>query len=1011
MKALLGKPVSVLSVFISLLLLGLVASRHIPILPLPDVEIPEISVYLHNKQFSAVELEETMTGMLRGALGQMADVNEVESETKDGAAVIHIKFRHGTGMHHAFIDVNEKIDLFMSRFPANTERPRVVKASLTDIPVLFINMQLKGQGNEQQHVGGLVRLGELATETIKKRLEQLHEVALVDVTGVEYPEVRIIPDTATMMAIGIRPEQFVAVLEQQHISMGSALVKDGIFQYVLSFSSAGLNTVEDIRNIKFSWRDRIYKMDDVAEVSIRQKEREGGYFIGNAAGINLAVFQHDKARIGDLKAVVNTAIEQFSKDYPQVAFTVTRDQTALLDASINNLMQDLVFGGILAYFILFFFIRNWRIPILIGVTIPSALIISLLLFYIIGLSINIISLSGLVLGLGLMIDNAIIVIDNIVQKCMDGMPFRKACLYGTAGMIRPMISSAFATVSVFIPLIFMGGISGALFYDEAIAITLGIAASLLIAVILLPTLFIMFERSILKGGLMEQRVREDGPLTKIYEAGIHWVFKHKLITILLVLAVLGTGYGLLSILRQEQLPQIEQSDLIVNIDWNENITYDENVSRVQALIGGYLKTTSRIESYIGEQQFILSREKEQSPAACGIYLIGMRGAGLEQVKADIARQLQYRYPHAIFSVRAPASIFEQIFDESAYPLVAHLAAAENGVFPDPAMAGQILQDWRRRLGDQQVMPVPVTLNKELILDTEKLLLYHVTAESIYRQLKFMIADNSVFDIKNGNQFLPVTMGGNSGTLDDILRNATVMNEQGLRLPVREMVSIRNRVNFKMIDGGREGKYIKVPLSTSDPERTMALLADSVKDSGMQVTFAGAYFERQELVRNIGVVLLLSVLLLYFILAAQFESMLQPLIVLAELPISIAGAFIMLYVFKSSVNVMSLIGIIVICGIILNDSILKIDTINTLIRKQGMSVIDAIHLGGKMRLHAILMTSLTTTLSVVPFLFGNDLGNTLQRPLSLTVIGGMLFGTFVSLFFIPLIYWWCYRTKA
>jgi multidrug efflux pump subunit AcrB len=1010
MKAFLGKPVSVLSVFISLLLLGLVASRHIPILPLPDVEIPEISVYLNNNELSANELEESMIAGLRNNLSQIANIEHLESETKDGTAVVRIKFRHGTSMHHAFIDVNEKVDQAMSAFPARTERPRVVKASLTDIPVLYINMQLGNQDTGDADIFKQIRLSELATETIKKRLEQLPEVALVDVTGIVYPEVRIIPDPAWMMAVGIKLEQFSNILELENVSLGSAVVRDGIFEYVLSFSSGGIHSVDDIRNVKFRWKDRIYQLGDIASVNIGEKQSEGSFYIGDKSGINLAIFQHDKGRIGDLKEIINSSVAHFRKDYPQVLFTVTRDQTALLDASITNLLQDLVFGGILAYFILFFFIRNWRIPMLIGVTIPSALIISLLLFYVIGLSINIISLSGLVLGLGLMIDNAIIVIDNIVQKCMDGLTFRRACLFGTVGVIKPMISSSFATVSVFIPLIFLGGISGALFYDEAIAITLGIGASLLIALMLLPTLFILFERSILRGGLMEQRIREDSLFTRLYEKGISWVFRNKLMTMLVVVIVLVIGYGLLTVLHQEQLPQTEQPDLLISIDWNENIPASENLRRVQQMIAPYMDKVHRIESYVGQQQFILAKEKGQSAAVSTIHLINIRRQYQDDIKTAILRSLQLKYPKSVFAIRPPSSIFEQIFDETENMLVAHISAADNASFPDPATTGEILNSWKQLLGDKSIMSVPTTLNKELVLEPEQLLLYNLTSDGVYRQLKSMISDNSLLDIRNGNQFLPVVIGSRNASLDDILRNTTVENAQGVSIPVKNLLHVKSSFNFRIINGGGGGKYIRVPLDITDPERTIALLENSMKDDTLKVSFEGAYFERKTLIRNIIVVLLLAVLLLYFILAAQFESMIQPFIVLAELPISIGGAFIMLYLFNSSINIMSLIGIIVICGIILNDSILKIDTINTLVRKNRMPVLEAIHLGGKMRLHAILMTSLTTTLSVIPFLFGNDLGNTLQRPLSLTVIGGMIFGTFVSLFFIPLLYWWCYRKK-
>ncbi|WP_165806739.1 efflux RND transporter permease subunit [Chitinophaga parva] len=1011
MKVIFSSPISVLSIFISLILLGIGAIFTIPISPLPNVEIPEISVHLHYNSLGAEDMESVITNPVRTELGQLAGLESIESQVTDGDAVIYMKFRHGTSMHYAFIEANEKIDQVMNRLPSDIERPHVTKASLTDIPVLYMNIRFRSSV-ENSNEALSIRLSQLVESVIKRRLEQSPYIAMADVTGTISPQLLIRPDTAAMVAIGLTQLDFGNILTRGRIELGSIAVKDGIYQYSLQFSGKDIYTAEDIGNIQFNWKDKVYKLSDIAKVSMMTQPNTGSYLIGGKRGINIALIQQGKTKINELKEDVRLMTEQFRREYPQIEFNVTRDQTALLDASIANLRQDLIVGGALAYIILFLFIKNWRIPILIGVTIPMALIISLLIFYLVGLSINIISLSGLVLGLGLMIDNAIIVIDSIVQRNIAGIHFKDACLLGTMDVIKPVIASALATLSVFLPLIAMGGIAGSLFYDEAIAIAAGVSSSLIIALILLPTLLLLFSNSILKGKLTDQQIKEESIMTRWYSRGVHWAFAHQKWIVSFVLLLMVAGGLSLRALKSERLPALKRNDLLVQIEWNENIDAEENERRVCQLIQPYLSHVGSIESYVARQQYVWANEKGLGAAACELYFININPSLNEFLAKTLMKELNRKYPEAIFNIAPPPTIFEQVFSGSQNLLEMHIGVKGQFAFPAPRRMDSILNMCQHVIGKENKLVFPLSINKEIVVDPELLSLYSIPMDAVYHKLEALTSRANLFSIKDGNEFIPVFIGNEPLALDHIFSGTYVGNTNGKLFPLGRIASIRDRVSYKLINGGKDGRYVKVGLNDVAPEQAMKKLKSALSNFPfLKLTFTGALFEQKALTRNIASIFGLSVVLLYFILAAQFGSFAQPLIVLCELPISMSGTFVVLFITGASLNVMSLIGLIVICGIILNDSILKIDTINVLRREHDYEILDAIHEGGKKRLHAILMTSMTTCLSVLPFLFGSDIGNTLQRPLSLTIIGGMFFGTFVSLFFIPLLYWWCFGRRA
>jgi multidrug efflux pump subunit AcrB len=1006
---LIHRPVAVIMTFLAILMLGLVASRRLPVSLMPDIDIPEITVAVTRPDVSAREIENSIVAVLRRNLIQVPDLRDLETESRNGSALLRLSFEYGTGINMAFMEVNEKIDAAMNNLPRDIQRPRVIKASATDLPVFMVNLFVKGSNQSEER---FLELSEFAETVIKRRIEQVPEVAMADITGQVRREIFVMPDEYKMRSLGVTENDIRIAVERNNINIGSILVKDGKYLYNLEFSSY-LKDVEDIRNIIIRAGSRLVRLHEISSIGIRQVRPTGFYYYNDKQAINLAIIKQTTAKMADLEKQMERLTGLFRDDYPQIEFEISQDQTTILDFSLSNLKQNLIAGGTLAFLVMFLFLRDAKSPLLIGLSIPASLIISILFFHLVGLSINIISLSGLILGVGMMIDNSIIVTDNICQYIDRGESLSNACIKGTNEVIRPLISSVLTTCAVFIPLIFLSGISGALFYDQAIAITIGLFVSLVVAITLLPTIYRLLY---LNGreGFITRMIKKISfsHLEESYERGMKFFFRIRIPMLICFILILGSAGLLFMSLEKEKFPKVRHDEMVLKLDWNENIDIDESRRRIYEALERYSDEILQINAFIGEQQFIFNRGYEQGYTEARIYV---RTTGFEvtpAIEEGLLRDISARYPGAVVSIAPQENIFEKLFSASEAPLIAEISLLREKKVPDVDRMTEIINELSARYPDAGIS-YPALEDKMVVkLDPEKMLLYDLSASSVYSRLRTAFNENMIGELRSSNEILPIKMADDEKMMHNIISESMVMNSRGTEIPVSEVVKVERIHGYKTIKGGMYSEYVPVEMHVAT--RTGSKLTADIRrmlttDNELDVRFSGALISGQQTFRELAIVLAIALLLLFFILAAQFESLVLPLIVLIEIPLDIAGALLLLKLFGGTINLMSMIGIIVMSGIIINDSILKIDTINRL-RLSGTGLMESIYTGGSRRLKPIIMTSITTIFATMFFLFGKDIGSELQKPLALAVIGGMSLGTFVSLYFIPLAYWVIYRKR-
>ncbi|HQH25598.1 MAG TPA: efflux RND transporter permease subunit [Bacteroidales bacterium] len=1006
-RFLITRPVAVTMTFLALILLGIVASLRLPVSLMPDIDIPEITVAISRPDVSAREIENTVVSVLRRNLLQVPGLDDIQSESRNGSAHIRLRFKFGNDVNLAFMEVNEKIDAAMNNLPRDLERPRIIKASATDIPVFLLNITLTDENAGEEK---FIELSEFAETVIKRRIEQLPEVGMADITGQIKREIYISPDSKKMHGLGITENDITRTVSLNNINIGSILVRDGKYLYNLEFSSY-LKDPEDVRNIYIKSGDRLLQLKDFADIGIRQARPAGLYYSNGKRAISLAIIKESTARMASLEEKMAEMINIFRKDYPRMDFEISQDQTRLLDYSISNLRESLFAGGILAFFLMFFFLKDAKSPLIIGFSIPATLVISLLFFYVAGLSINVISLAGLILGIGMMIDNSIVIIENITQWIDRGLSLVESCIRGTNEVITPLISSVLVTCAVFIPLIFLSGISGALFYDQAIAIVIGQGVSLLVGITLLPTIYYLIYKSG-KEGFLTKIVRKISlkGLEDRYEAGMTFFFRYRTATMITFLLIILLMVWQFINLEKEKFPAVKQDEIVISVDWNENIEINENLRRIKELVDYNDNLTLQTNLFIGEQQFLFNRDYDQSYTQARVYVKANDYSLRDDIERNAYEFISNNYPGATIDVKPQQNIFEKIFSASESPLIVEVSLMKEKKVPPVDQMTGIVNKLQENWPDAGITP-PSLENKILLrLDADKMLLYDIDPMTLYNTLKTSLNKNNIGELRASYELLPIVLSGKEKQINEIISSEYVLNNTNRSIPVSEVVKIQRIHDYKTIKGGMHSEYVPVNMNieTNTPSKiTGEIKALVTEDPAFEVRFSGVLISGQRLFKELSIVLIVALLLLYFILAAQFESLTQPLVVLLEIPIDIAGALLLIKLWGGTINIMTMIGLIVMSGVIINDSILKIDTINNL-RREGMGLKEAIYTGGSRRLKPIVMVAMASLVSTAPMLFSSGIGAELQRPMALALMGGMSLGTFVSLFFIPLAYWYIYK---
>lgn len=1003
LRYIIKRPIAVTMILLVMVVLGLVSLRILPVSLIPDVDIPLIVVQSSEPSLSAREIDEQIVAPLRSQLIQVSGLQDIECEARDGNAKINLTFNQGSNIDYLFIEVNEKIDRVLGMLP-RMDRPKVIKSCATDIPAFFVNIT-------QEDNESFSYLSRFTKDVIVKRIEQLPEIAMVDISGTIDEEILIVPDKSKISQRGLNTEIISRAIRSADISLGALTIRDGQYRFSVKFDSKTENP-EDIANVWLNIDGRLLQIKDIAEVSINPGRRTGLVRMEGKQAISMAIIKQNDARMSSLKASLDKLINRLEKDYPQLDFHVTRDQTSLLEYSINSLVWNIVLGILFSCLVIVFFLQDFRSSTLVSLIIPLSLIVAMLLFYVSGISLNIISLSGLLLGVGMMVDNTIILIDNITARWQRGEILEDAIVKGTREVMGPMLSSVLTTCAVFIPLIFINGIAGALFHDEAIAIAIVLFTSYFLTITVIPVYYWCWFKGMTtyEPSFFSERMSFDDVLLIWDERCMDWWIDHRKWAATIIGICFLISCVFFSIMRKERLPEITHTEAIMSIDWNEQISIEENERRTIYIEDLLTNDAFDVTSMVGTQQFVLNHSGDLGMNETRVYFKCEDSRTLSALCKKVAQHLSDSFPTSNWSFAPADNIFDMVFADSQDRLTARIRPT-NEKYIKVSSLRPLVDSLRSALPEESIPEINTRTDILLIADVEKMALYDISFDALTAILKESINGLDISSVNGNNHTFPVIIGSGKEDLTTML-SETFIRKNDVMVPISEIVRQSYAEGLKILHSGVEGTYfpVRLQLPYNDAPHTMGIVRSVVSSgNGYDVSFSGSWFTSRRLVLDLIVILLISITILYLILASQFESLIQPLIVLFELVMDMAVSLAVLWVMNISLNVMTLIGLIVVAGIVINDSILKIDTINKM-RLAGMPLRKAVSTASQRRMKAIIMTSLTTILAIVPFLSRGSLGADLQYPMCIVIIIGMFVGTFISLFIIPSLYYGFYTRK-
>ncbi|PID80447.1 hypothetical protein CSB20_07445 [bacterium DOLZORAL124_64_63] len=1007
------RPVAIFMIFLGLVLIGWRARQLLPIDLLPGINYPNLTVITNYEDTPADDLTRLVTRPLEEVITGLAGVRRVVSRTREGVSTITVQYEWGTEMDFANLHLREAVDRVAYRddFSENADRPLILRWDPSARPIAI--MVLHGDDP-------MARMTEFAREVIKPALEQIDGVSQAEVIGGADREILVQPDFAKMRLYGLTMENLSRALQVANISFPGGRIRKGPLHLPLRILGE-FETLDEIRQTEIPAAGPGIVIGDLATVMDTSKEPEGHTLSGSEEVVSLHLYKDVGENTIRTTEEVDKYLGILQEQYPDMKYSFIYRDADFVQESFTGLNQSLLYGGVLAFLVLFFFLMDWRSPIVVGLAIPVSIITTFAFLHFAKVGLNLMSLGGLSLAAGMLVDNSIVVLENINRhlklKRRADDTVAQICARAAGEVAGPVVAATLTTVAVFFPVIYVPGIAGEFFRDQALTVTISLVVSIFAALLLQP----MLSAHILK-------TPEDRPgllfrpfeafLNRVRESYHRWleiVLNNKpvFLVLLLIGVALAGYYGMRMPLSF--MPDRTRGDftLAMELPAGTPLVSTREVAGALADTLARMPEVETVYTQAGITERTLASLKEYSAANTARVRVMLHPS--RQGRKDLARikerlqPLLDRQEGAIFSYREEGAGLREILasGEAAFTLGVTAEKAADAL----ETANRLLPRLREVPGLQGVEMDRVLGNPtvEISIDREKALRFGLEPDGLARELKNRIQGTVATTYNEVEQRVdiavrlprdqrynlatilasPVALGNKTVPLGSFITRST-------GTPVREIV--------------RRDQRRQITLSSDITDRNVDDVWQDVQQilDGMDLPEGVAFItggEQEEInssFHDLGWALLLSALLVYMILAAQFESFLDPLIISAVLPVGVAGALLTLYLTGQTLNIISLIGMIALLGISVNDAIVKVATIRRL-RADGLGGREAILEASTLRFRPILMTTVTTVLAMVPMGLGLGTGEQMQRPLAITIIGGLSIATLLTLYLTPVVY--------
>ena len=1010
------RPIMTSLIFVAIIVLGLFSLSKLPIDLYPDIETNTIMVMTSYPGASSQDIEQNVTRPLENALNAVENLKHISSKSRDNISVITLEFEFGKASIDVMTnDVRDKLDMVKSALPDDAENPIIFKFSTDMIPIVLLSAQA------EESMPGLYKI---LDENVANPLARVNGVGSVSITGVAEREIHVYLDPIKMEAYHISVETISSIIAAENRNIPGGSFDVGSNTYSLRVEGEFDSSSQLKRIVVGSVNGSNVYLEDVARIDDSQEERAQETYTNGNQGALIIIQKQSGANSVEISNKVREMMPDLQRRLPSdVKLDFMIDTSDNIRNTIGTLTETVLYALLFVVIVVFGFLGRWRATIIIGITIPISLIASFIYLAITGNSINIISLSSLSIAIGMVVDDAIVVLENVTTHIERGSEPKQAAIHGTNEVGLSIVASTLTLIAVFFPLTFVTGMTGVLFKQLGWMVTIMMACSIICALTLTPMLCSKMLRLHNKHGKFYKTVF--GPINRgldafdnFYARLVKKVVGHKTITILTALGIFVGSLFLLKFVGSEFIPTNDNGRLGVNLELPIGSRVEIAKEVMSRLYDEWMEKYPEIQTFnytVGQASsdnaYASLQDNGSHIISCNIRLkdLNKRKRGIVEIAEGMRADLKDHYPEfkkALVNVggsRGQSMGGQSSIDYEIYGW-------------DFAETDSVAQQLTRILRDIKGT-ADITISRSDYLpeyhvefDREKLAMHGLNLATAATYLRNRIngaiaskyrEDGEEYDIK-------VMYEPNARTSVTDIENILIYTPTGGSVRVREVGKVVEASNPPTIERKDRQRIITVStivdgVPMSDVVKaSQAEIAKMDLPSGVNIELSGTYEDQQDSFADLGLLAVLIILLVYIVMASQFESLTYPGIIMTSLLFAFSGVILILLITGTNLNIMSLIGSIMLIGIVVKNGIVLIDYIN-LNRERGMSIRRAVIHGGKSRLRPVVMTSLTTILGMVPMAVGTGEGAAMWRPMGIAVIGGLTFSTILTLLFVPALY--------
>ncbi|MCT4634384.1 MAG: efflux RND transporter permease subunit [Firmicutes bacterium] len=997
------RPVTVIMVTLIIIIMGAVSFSRLAVDLFPDIEFPVSAVITQFSGAGPQEVEKMVAKPIEESLATLEGLETLTTYAMDGTAITVLQFDFGTDMDMKAIDIRENVDRVKGYLPEDADEPMVMKLDINAMPI----MELSLSGDKS-----VSELEKTAEDFIKPRLERIEGVASISINGGLDQEVEIALTEEVLTGYGLSTGQLAQIIGVENLNTPLGDMKKGT-QTINVRQVGEFESINDIKNLMITLPSgQEVQLKEIANVQLKEKKADAKVYTDGKRTVGISIQKSSDANTVKVAQELRKEIEKIQNELQGANLNIFLDTATYVESSIDNVKQSALIGGLLAILILFLFLRHLKSTLVIGISIPISVIATFILIYFNGITLNMMTLSGLTLGVGMLVDNSIVVLENIFRYRTEGVEIKESAITGANEVRNAIIASTLTTVVVFLPLSFTEGMVSIMFRDFSMTVVMSLIASLLIALTLVPMLssklLTSTSNSLMAG---TKKAGLFSKVEKLYKRVLSFAIRRRKTIIAITLAIFVSTMSLTGVIGMEFFPATDQGQLAVEVELPEGSSIEKTESYVRKVESIILESTEgeldSVQSTIGvaDQRSSMTGVTSTNKANLTIKLVSQDDrTRSDKTIADQIRNALNDISGAKFSVAAQSGmagssmIDIKILGED----LNTLQALSDDITPKiKAIRGA--KEIESSL-EEGLPEVQIKINRERAAQ------YGLSSQSIASMVKSRVDGIMSSRIKLDDEEIDIII---RSSLDEnrqyeSLQDTALISPLGVAVPLNQVANITLDQGPSTIMREDQERYVSITGDVfgrdlgsvnGDIEK---LMSEYDLPNGFTYKIGGQAEDMNETFTSLGLALILSVVFVYMIIAAQFESLIQPFVIMFSVPLAMSGGLIALLITSTPLSAPAMIGMIMLAGIVVNNAIVLVDAIN-LRRESGLSRDEAIMSAGPIRLRPILMTTLTTVLGLLPMAIGIGEGSESMAPMAQFVVGGLILSTLLTLIFIPVLY--------